>query len=164
MWGFVAYKDLVRPVLGYAWHGRYAPEGQAGLWDVVTELVASGTTLLLTTQYLDEADRLADQIAVVDNGKVIGQGTADALKDRVGGDQIELTVGRRGAGEAARRIFAPLSRGDVRTDPGSLGSPATSPNTHVTGWPCGGGPPPGLIERASSLWKHGASPPARSEA
>jgi ABC-2 type transport system ATP-binding protein len=96
------------------------PRARRDLWDVITELVASGTTLLLTTQYLEEADRLADRIAVVDNGKVIGQGTADALKDRVGGDQIELTVHDAAQVEAARRMLASLTGGDVRTAPGSL--------------------------------------------
>src|ERR671918_34479 len=61
-----------------------------GLWDAMEELVAGGTTVLLTTQYLDEADRLADRIAVVDRGLVIAEGTSSELKARVGGERLEV--------------------------------------------------------------------------
>ena len=62
------------------------------MWEVIRDLVAAGTTLLLTTQYLEEADELADNIVVFDRGKVIAQGTADELKDTIGGDVVEFTV------------------------------------------------------------------------
>lgn len=70
------------------------PRSRVGLWDVIAELVRDGTTLLLTTQYLEEADKLADTIAVVDRGTVIARGTSDELKDSVGGERLEITVAR----------------------------------------------------------------------
>jgi ABC-2 type transport system ATP-binding protein len=68
------------------------PRGRIEVWDSVRALVAGGTTVLLTTQYLDEADQLADQIVVVDAGRVIAQGTAAELKARIGGDRLEVVV------------------------------------------------------------------------
>jgi ABC-2 type transport system ATP-binding protein len=68
------------------------PRSRIDLWGTIEELVGEGTTVLLTTQYLDEADRLADRIAVIDSGKVIAEGTADDLKGRVGGERIEVTL------------------------------------------------------------------------
>jgi len=68
------------------------PRSRAEMWGFIESLVADGTTILLTTQYLDEADRLAHQIVVIDYGKVIAKGTADELKDQLGGDVVELRV------------------------------------------------------------------------
>jgi len=92
------------------------PRARMGLWDAISELVATGTTLLLTTQYMDEAERLADRIAVVDNGRVIALGTADQLKDRVGGDRIEVVVADAADVEAVQGVLAPLAVGDMQTD------------------------------------------------
>jgi ABC-2 type transport system ATP-binding protein len=71
------------------------PRSRLGMWEIIRELVADGTTLLLTTQYLDEADALADEIVVIDQGQVIAAGTAEQLKDRVGGDVLEFSVPER---------------------------------------------------------------------
>lgn len=68
------------------------PRSRLALWDVIKQLVGEGTTVLLTTQYLEEADQLADNIAVIDEGRVIAQGTSDELKLRVGGQRVEITV------------------------------------------------------------------------
>ena len=68
------------------------PRGRMEMWEVIDELVKGGVTLLLTTQYLEEADHLADSIAVIDTGKVIARGTADELKNQVGGERLEITV------------------------------------------------------------------------
>jgi ABC-2 type transport system ATP-binding protein len=72
------------------------PRSRLGMWDIIRSLVAKGTTILLTTQYLDEADELADEIVVVDRGLVIAAGTAEELKSRAGGDVVEFTVPDRG--------------------------------------------------------------------
>jgi ABC-2 type transport system ATP-binding protein len=71
------------------------PRGRLGMWDVIRTLVREGATLLLTTQYLEEADALADDIAIIDSGKLIAQGTADELKAQVGGERVELIVADR---------------------------------------------------------------------
>ena len=87
------------------------PRSRLGMWDVIRDLVRQGTTLLLTTQYLEEADELADVIAVVDTGKIIAQGTADELKGQVGGERLELVVRDRASVQAAVTLLASLAGG-----------------------------------------------------
>ena len=87
------------------------PRSRFGLWDVIRELVNDGTTLLLTTQYLEEADRLADHIAVIDGGRVIAEGTTDELKSRVGGDLLALRVADRSRVAEAAAAIADLGSG-----------------------------------------------------
>jgi len=82
------------------------PRSRLGMWDVIRELVRSGATLLLTTQYLEEADELADTIAVVDHGKIIARGTADELKAQVGGERIEVIVHDKTVLPDARAVLA----------------------------------------------------------
>jgi ABC-2 type transport system ATP-binding protein len=92
------------------------PRSRLGMWDVIRDLVKQGTTLLLTTQYLEEADELADTIAVVDTGKIIATGTADELKAQVGGERIEVVVRDRDAVERARAALSGLCSGEVEVD------------------------------------------------
>ncbi|WP_328942867.1 ATP-binding cassette domain-containing protein [Streptomyces sp. NBC_00250] len=82
------------------------PRNRQGLWEVIKELVAGGTTLLLTTQYLEEADHLAHDICVVDHGKVIARGTSDQLKAQTGGERVEVVVHEKGMIPGARDVLA----------------------------------------------------------
>jgi ABC-2 type transport system ATP-binding protein len=87
------------------------PRSRLGMWAIIRELVAGGTTLLLCTQYLDEADELADNIVVIDHGLVIASGTSEELKDRIGGDVVEFSVTDRAKLQAAVEAVSALGEG-----------------------------------------------------
>jgi ABC-2 type transport system ATP-binding protein len=92
------------------------PRSRLAMWDVIRSLAAGGTTILLTTQYLDEADELADTIVVFDHGLVIAQGTAEDLKGRIGGDVIEFVVPDRTRIEDAAAAIKPIGEGEPHVD------------------------------------------------
>ncbi|HEU6444254.1 MAG TPA: ATP-binding cassette domain-containing protein [Gaiellaceae bacterium] len=94
-----------------------------GLWESMEALVAGGTTVLLTTQYLDEADRLADRIAVIDRGLVLAEGTPDELKTQIGGDRLEIHLCDGHRGEAAVAALAPIASEHPFVEDGSVRVP-----------------------------------------
>jgi ABC-2 type transport system ATP-binding protein len=97
------------------------PRSRVDLWDTIRDLVKEGATLLLTTQYLEEADQLADDIVVIDHGREIAHGSADQLKTQVGGERIEVTVADLVHVTAAEEVLASFATGEIRIDHHSRG-------------------------------------------
>src|ERR1700726_732946 len=116
------------------------PRSRNEIWAIVRELVREGTTLLLTTQYLEEADQLADQIAVIDHGQMIAQGTGNELKDRVGGQILEVELTSAASRNEAQKVLAGVGCGDP--EPGERLDQLTLPAPRGDGL--------GLVENAAS--------------
>ena len=106
------------------------PRSRIMMWDVIKGLVSSGTTVLLTTQYLEEADQLADKIAVIDKGKVIAQGTADELKTQVGGERIDVVVDETKA-QLAADALKNIASGPVVVEGEHVQAPVTGGGVKV---------------------------------
>ncbi|MET4093902.1 ATP-binding cassette domain-containing protein [Arthrobacter sp. UYCu712] len=108
------------------------PRGRLDTWDVVSRLVADGTTVLLTTQYLEEADRLADHIAVINHGRVIAEGTANELKQSAGSERIDVVMRHAADLPAATAVLARAAGPDARPeqDPQNLSISMAAPGGH----------------------------------
>jgi ABC-2 type transport system ATP-binding protein len=101
------------------------PRGRMEMWGVIEELVTGGVTVLLTTQYLEEADQLADEIAVIDRGTVIARGTSDVLKKQVGGERLEITAENQDLAKV-QEIIAHVSGSSTHLDGRTVSAPVTN--------------------------------------